>query len=315
MSFASGPLLLRELRKRGRKRGVRGRRGHRLESERYARLLQPLPLEEGSDGVRGPDTAPQRSKCWLYPSEFLRLINCADVPRRRRRVYAAAVYLYARLNELRAIGLDDVDPEHGLVHVHRALDRQTGEEKTTKSCNARRVTVEPNILPVVRVLYDEATAEGEDRLLSLAQIDWAERLRADLVTAGVDRGELFADDKTRRPLRFHDLRATGITWAGIRGDDPLKIRQRAGHAKFSTTELYLRTAEVVGSGFGAPFPPLPDDLLLPADDAPPPTAVEPRQARRRGRRGRRGGSDGGAQSSGESSAKSSERVHRFGGPG
>ena len=36
----------------------------------------------------------------------------------------------------------------------------------------------------------------------------------------------------------------------IRGDDPLKIKQRAGHAAFTTTEGYVRQAEAVRSGFG-----------------------------------------------------------------
>lgn len=46
----------------------------------------------------------------------------------------------------------------------------------------------------------------------------------------------------------------------IRGDDPLKIKQRAGHATFSTTEGYIREAEAVRDGFGEVFPPLPDEL-------------------------------------------------------
>lgn len=44
-------------------------------------------------------------------------------------------------------------------------------------------------------------------------------------------------------ITFHDLRATGITWMAVRGDDPLKIKQRAGHASLSTTEGYIRLAE------------------------------------------------------------------------
>jgi hypothetical protein len=47
----------------------------------------------------------------------------------------------------------------------------------------------------------------------------------------------------------------------IRGDDPLKIQQRAGHADFNTTQGYIRTAEAVREGFGRPFPRLPDTLL------------------------------------------------------
>jgi hypothetical protein len=47
----------------------------------------------------------------------------------------------------------------------------------------------------------------------------------------------------------------------VRGDDPLKIKQRCGHRTFSTTELYVRDAEAVREGFGDPFPALPAALL------------------------------------------------------
>jgi hypothetical protein len=43
-------------------------------------------------------------------------------------------------------------------------------------------------------------------------------------------------------------RATGITWMAVRGDDPLKIKQRAGHTTFQTIEGYIREAEAVRSG-------------------------------------------------------------------
>jgi len=79
----------------------------------------------------------------------------------------------------------------------------------------------------------------------------------------VERAELFAmRDPTRKAMTFHDTRATGITWCAVRGDDPLKIKQRAGHSSFSTTEGYIREAENLREGFGSVFPPLPDDLLV-----------------------------------------------------
>ena len=53
---------------------------------------------------------------------------------------------------------------------------------------------------------------------------FARELRAALGKAGVDRPDLFASDQTRKPLTFHDPRATGLTWMAVRGDDPLKKR-------------------------------------------------------------------------------------------
>ena len=70
---------------------------------------------------------------------------------------------------------------------------------------------------------------------------------------GVTRGELVTSDRTRRQLRFQDLRATGITWRAIREDGPLKIMKAAGHKDFTTTMAYVRDAEQVSDSF-APLP-------------------------------------------------------------
>jgi integrase len=66
----------------------------------------------------------------------------------------------------------------------------------------------------------------------------------------VKRADLFADNDRQKHITFHDLRATGITWMAVRGDDPLRIKQRAGHSSFSTTEMYIREAENLAAGFG-----------------------------------------------------------------
>ena len=93
-------------------------------------------------------------------------------------------------------------------------------------------------------------------------------LRRHLRLAGVTRAELFTDDETRIPLTFHDLRATGITWRAVRGDDPLKIQRDAGHRDLATTQRYIREASVYGDGFGAVFPELPASLLTDGPRAP-----------------------------------------------
>jgi integrase len=87
--------------------------------------------------------------------------------------------------------------------------------------------------------------------------DMARGLRLWLKRAGVDRAELHTATPTRKALTFHDLRATGLTWLAVRGDEPLKIMQRAGHSDFKTTQGYIREAEAVREGFGRVFPPLP----------------------------------------------------------
>ena len=102
----------------------------------------------------------------------------------------------------------------------------------------------------------------------------ASRFRRWLKIAEVERQELHTSEPTRKAITFHDLRATGLTWMAVRGDDGLKIKQRAGHLRFQTTEGYIREAENVREGFGDVFPVLPDSLLgavgapTPDDDPP-----------------------------------------------
>jgi integrase len=45
---------------------------------------------------------------------------------------------------------------------------------------------------------------------------------------------VFANDATRKHVTFHDLKATGGTWAALRGDNPLAIMERLAHRDLKT---------------------------------------------------------------------------------
>ena len=206
-------------------------------------------------GVAGPDRGTRKGKPYLYPSEVLAFVSCDDVPMPWRRAVAVAVYTYVRASELRALDLRvDFDAAHGVLHVHHSLDG-AGNAKPTKSKRPRRFAVEPPIVPLLRSL---ARVEMPATQQNLSVV-----LRRLLRVAGVTREALHVATATSLPITWHDLRATGITWCAVRGDDPLKIMQRAGHADFATTQRYIREAEALRAGFGAVFPPLPDALLPP----------------------------------------------------
>jgi integrase len=217
--------------------------------------------------VAPPDRGARKGKVYLYPSEFLSLVSCELVPLVWRRIIALAAYTFPRAGELEALEWADVDVQRGIVHVHRGTDRQRGGTKGTKTGTARRFAVEPAVLPLLRAMHAEAKDDGHvaptGRVLPWMprHRDLAEGLRTYLEVAGVTRAELHTTDATRKAMTFHDLRATGLTWLAIRGDDPLKIKQRAGHSSFATTEGYIREAEAVRDAFGEVFPPLPSSLL------------------------------------------------------
>ncbi|MDB4931662.1 MAG: hypothetical protein JWM10_4146 [Myxococcaceae bacterium] len=209
--------------------------------------------------VSPPDRGGKKSKVYLFPSEFLRLMECEGVSVQWRRLVAVAIYLYARAGELQALHWEDLDLDHGVVQIHRAFDRDRDVEKETKGEEARRFNIEPALLPLLREM--RAQVKGSKVFPEFPQEnELAEELRRYLKIAGVSRGELYASDRTRKNMTFHDLRATGITWMAVRGDAPIKIQRCAGHKSFATTDGYIREAVVVSDGFGSPFPPLPRSL-------------------------------------------------------
>jgi integrase len=208
----------------------------------------------------GPDRGAKKALQYLYPSEFLRFVTCETVPLRWRRLVTLAIFTGLRAGELRALLWSDVDTRHGVLSVTKSVNRRTGKVTTTKSGRTRRVPLEAELVRLLDAMRGDAA--GSDAVTWLPPYDdQATVFRFYLARAGVTRTELLEGTPTSHPLRFHDLRATTLTWWAVRGDDPLKIQSRAGHTDFKTTQRYLREAEALGSSFGTPFPALPDNLL------------------------------------------------------
>ncbi len=217
-----------------------------------------------AEGIRGPDRGERTIRQYLYPSEFLALVACEKVSLEWRRIFAVAVYSYARLGELLALTWADVDLEHAVIRITRSIDSNTGREKATKSKCPRTIPIEPELMPLLMTMYAEG-GHGAERpsgpvLTFPTKLHHALALREALAEAGVTRAALFTRGPSVKPIRFHDLRATGITWMAVRGDEPLRIQARAGHTSFSTPQGYIREPDVVRAGFGQPFPVLPKSL-------------------------------------------------------
>lgn len=214
-------------------------------------------------GVRGPDRGGKKALQYLWPSEFLAFVSCEAIPLPWRRLLALSTYLYCRPEELEPLDWGDVDFEHGLVHIHRAVDRvrDKGRVKETKTGIARRPPIEPALLPLLRALHKESGGEGKVIEMPPAY-DLSRKLRSFLKLAGVTRADLFTPDATRRQINwYHATRSSGLTWCAARGDEPVKMMYRAGHTDFKTTLLYVREAENHAANFGVAFPPLPAALL------------------------------------------------------
>jgi integrase len=209
--------------------------------------------------VEGPDRGTRKGRVYLYPSELTALLASEAVPQKWRRLFAVTTYLYLRDGEISVLEWSDVDLEHRQVTISRALQAD-GTIGPPKNGTARTVPICDALLPLleqlrrdhpnaIRVLDAPATAAKADRL------------REYLLRAKATTRPIFTTTTTTSALTFHDLRATGITWCVIRGDDPMKVQSRAGHSDFKVTQLYVREAENLRAGFGDVFPALPESLF------------------------------------------------------
>lgn len=216
-------------------------------------------------GLFPPLKGKEKELQWLYPDEFLALVSCEAVPLEFRRRYALATYLFCRAGEYALLDFStDFDLRHGVVSIRRSWNRQRKKAKLTKTGTRgfRRFSIEPTLLPLLQAMYHEHGGKGRlcRSLRNLSQ--WPSQLREHLKLAGVDRPELFETDETRRRLRFHDLRATGLTWLALRGENPIAIHTRAGHTQWGMTEKYVRMAETLGQlSPKSVFPELPSSLM------------------------------------------------------
>jgi len=212
--------------------------------------------------IEGPDRGVERSGPYVFPHEFVALMQSKRVPARWKRIFMIATYLYLRGGELEALDLGDVNLDQRYVHVHQAVDSDSGEVKPTKTNDTRKVPIEPSLLPLLTEMHGQAKGEGHVITAMPPREEWAARLRKYLRWAGVERADLFADDATRQQLSFHDLRHTGITWRAVRGDEPVKIMRAAGHDDLRTTQRYIKEAQTFDpQGFGTPFPAIPLELF------------------------------------------------------
>lgn len=210
--------------------------------------------------VRGPDRGEHRQSSWLFPREADALLSSAAIPVRWRVLYSLGLYTGLRRGELAVLRVADVVIDAGYITVHKAHDRVTGGTKSTKGKRARRVPIEPELLPLLIAMTKDR--KHEELLIDAPpKQKVAEEFRVHLQRVGVTRSELFADDDHRRPITFHDTRHTFATWLALRGESELVIQSRLGHATTDQTQGYIEAAESVGNGnVGAPFGPLPPDL-------------------------------------------------------
>lgn len=227
-------------------------RMHSLLHRFFDLAIMPARLRpEGSNPVSRylrPSKGAAKLFAYLYPTEVLSLLACAAIPLGRRVLYALAAYTGLRKSSLFALVWENVDLSHGTI-------------VSLVSKNELPQLFEiPAGLVALLVRWREACGKP-DRGPVVADVGpspkgLASTLRGDLRTAGVMRDLLFSNAANVEPLRFHDLRATFVTWSKRAGKDDYWITSRTGHVTDAMIERYTRAARVLAELEIDAFPPI-----------------------------------------------------------
>jgi integrase len=229
------------------------RPGTKIHIYQVVKRLFDLAVKPGRlrpDNPVSPDLKPRKGSAqlfgWLYPDEVLKLLKSSAVPVESRVTYALAVYTGLRRGSLVSLRWGGVDIAHRTL---TSLESKTGLAQMFEigddladlltRWHEHRGGPKPSA-PVIRIETDRT----------------AELLREHLQAAGIERGILFGGNPKVQPLRFHDLRATFITWARRQGRGWGWISDRTGHVTREQMDRYNRAARTLSDLRIDPFPTL-----------------------------------------------------------
>src|SRR6478736_80496 len=240
--------------KKARKRlGRPWRRAARFQLYQVMRRLFDLAIRPGrlrtdspiSDYLR-PGRDSQKLFGYLFPSELLALLGCKDVPIERRVLYALAVYTGLRKGSLFALTWASIDFKHRTI---TSLQSKTGLPQMFEA---------PESLMALLALWHIHQGAPKTGAV-VARVPTRERearlLRDDLTAAKIERPTLFGKGGDNvQPMRFHDLRATFVTWAMREGKGDGWISDRTGHLTPEMRAWYARAARTLSDLDYKPFP-------------------------------------------------------------
>lgn len=239
------------------KRGKPWRSGTKFQLYQVTKRLFDLSIKPGRLRIDNPvsaeDHKPRKDQsklfAFLYPDELLALLKCRAISIGRRVHYALGCYTGLRKSSLAPLVWTWIDFQH-----------RTMSAIVTKSGMPLLFELQPDLLALLQAWYEHCDSPSQlspvIRDLDAPENREAETLRADLQLAGVTRPLLFSDAPNVQPLRFHDLRATFVTWALRGGKGWGWITARTGHVTEAMMERYNRSAQVLSDLQYTPFPDL-----------------------------------------------------------
>lgn len=212
-----------------------------------AALRQAVKWEWIADNPAERATLPRGDHHRIHPPspmDVLRLIDAADATDKDFGAFLhVAAATSARRGELCALRWNDIDLDAPAVVIERALSiGETVVEKSTKTGNRRRISLDPDTVAVLRAhrlrAVERALACGNplaaNAFVFTLEADGSRPWRPDLPTHRLRR---LADKLELADLRLHDLRHFGPSEMLAAGVDLSTVAGRLGHAGGGRTTL------------------------------------------------------------------------------
>ena len=159
-----------------------------------------------------------------------------------RTAVMLAAWGQLRRGEVLALQRGDIDLVNGSVNVERTWNRASGGktymDKPKTRAGVRKLAMPPNALTT---LERHLQCVGREKTAWLFPSDKGDSpinpnrfgYRWNRCRAAIGRPE----------LHYHDLRASGLTWAAIAGATHAELMHRGGHADVASVMIYQRAAE------------------------------------------------------------------------
>lgn len=222
--------------------------------------LTVKPCRLRPDNPVSDDLRPAKGKPklygFLYPDELVALLGCETVPIGRRVYYALGCYTGLRKASLAAFVWSSIDFKHKTI---TSLVSKTDLPQIFAQADPELPGLESLIALLGHYHQLQGFPAGDAPVVARKDLRCkrngeAAALRADLRAAGIDREILFTKNAKVVPLRFHDLRATFVTWARRAGKGYGWISDRTGQLTVEIQERYNRGARMLRDLQYKPFP-------------------------------------------------------------
>jgi integrase len=203
----------------------------------------PLKLRKSNPIPEGwlPKPGPKLAKAYLYPDEDAQLMAATDIELAWRMFYGFQHREGPRRSESLSLQWSDIDLDRGAL----VLDKN-------KTDDPRAWALDRGVLWALRAWWYLRGGPGPDEHVFVDQAGHvlstdhtADRYRADLERAGIERPQLFERSSARRRVTFHATRATMVTIHLANGKTEAWVADRTGHRSSDQIAKYRQAARGV----------------------------------------------------------------------